>query len=126
MMFVSEPDCANRVGSLVADFEDGNANSRLILTPQGLTPGVHALHGVGGHVLRLARVGAQRQRELVSVSATVLAQIPVDETGVQGPAIRMRYLVNNATQGGRVTVRPVPGRRRARGNRDPHHGAVVL
>ena len=107
MMFVSEPDCANRVGSLVADFEDGNANSRLILTPQGLTPGVTRYTASVGMFFDSLAWGLNDNGNS-SISATVVAQIPVDETGVQGPAIRMRYLVNNATQGGRVTFNPSP------------------
>jgi hypothetical protein len=105
--FVSEPDCANRVGGLVADFEDGGANSRLVLTPQALGSGsTRYIASVAMFFDSLAWGLSDNGNS--SVSATLLAQIPVDETGVQGPAIRMRYLVNNTTQGGRVRFDPSP------------------
>lgn len=105
MAFVSEPDCANRVGGLVADFEDGGANSRLILTPQGLTPGTPR-YVASVEMFFDSLAWGLSDNGNSSVSATIVAQIPVDDTGVQGPAIRMRYLVNNDTQGGRVAFSP--------------------
>lgn len=103
--FVSDAACATQIGSLLADFEDGAASNRLFLTPQSLFPSTtrysYAVVADSGSLAwRLTENGNS------PVTATILASIPVDDTGVQGPALRMRYRVSNATQGGRVVVNP--------------------
>lgn len=103
--FVSEPACAGAGGPLLADFEDGNVGNRLVVPPQALTPSTtryawSVVSDMGSLVWSLSDGGNS------PVTATILASIPVDDTGVQGPALRMRYRVSNATQGGRVTINP--------------------
>lgn len=103
--FVSEPACAGAGGPLLADFEDGNSGNRLVVAPQALTPSTtryawSVVSDMGSQVWSLSDGGNS------PVTATILAAIPVDESGAQGPALRMRYRVSNAAQGGRVTINP--------------------
>lgn len=103
--FVSEPACAGQLGGLLTDFEDGIANNRLVLPPQTLFPST-TRYSWAVLMDGDSRVWTMSDGGNSPLTATLVAQIPVDETGVRGPAIRMRYRVSNGTQGGRVVINP--------------------
>lgn len=109
--FVSVPACAGVDSPPLSDFEDGNAGNRLYLAPLAqfgtdpnpLSPPRYSstvIADSGSLAWRLTDGGNNL------VEATILAPIPVDPNGTQGPAIRLRYRVSNASQGGSIAFDP--------------------